>query len=259
MSPIAVIGGSGFTRLPGLQCGETENPATPFGQPSAPIQRGQLGDTELLFLSRHGVGHHIPPHLVNYRANLWALKKLGAGRVVGLAAVGGIHPAYAPRMLAVPDHLIDYTHGREQTFHEGGDSGVVHIDFTRPYCETLRVALLRHARELGIAMVDGGTLGVTQGPRLETAAEIRRLERDGCDLVGMTGMPEAALARELGLCYASLTFVVNWAAGKAEGEILIPELQANMAACVAPIERLLIALTAEGCAEAPYPTPASLA
>jgi 5'-methylthioinosine phosphorylase len=186
--------------------------------------------------------HRIPPHAVNYRANLWALKSLGAERVVGLAAVGGIHAAYGPRLLAAPDHLIDYTHGRDQTFHEGGEAEVVHIDFTRPYCEALRADLLRLARAAGIAMVDGGTHGVTQGPRLETAAEIRRMERDGCDLVGMTGMPEAALARELGLCYACLAFVVNWAAGKAEGEIAFSELEANMAACVDPVQRILTAL-----------------
>ena len=256
MSRIAVIGGSGFNQLPGLVALGEENPVTPFGQPSAPIQRGRLGDAELLFLSRHGLGHRIPPHLVNYRANLWALRQLGAERVVGLAAVGGIQAPYAPRVLAVPVHLVDYTHGREQTFHEGGDSGVVHIDFTWPYCEPLRAELLRLGRVLGIDLVDGGTLGVTQGPRLETAAEIRRLERDGCDLVGMTGMPEAALARELGLCYASLAFVVNWAAGKTDQEILFAELEANMVACVAPIQRLLTALVVQVAPVAPAASPA---
>lgn len=245
MSRIAVIGGSGFNQLPGLVALGEEEPDTPYGQPSAPIQRGRLADAELLFLSRHGLQHHIPPHRVNYRANLWALKQLGAERVVGLAAVGGIQAPYAPRVLALPTHLVDYTHGRDQTFHEGGEAGVVHIDFTWPYCEPLRAELSRLGRSLGIDLVDGGTLGVTQGPRLETAAEIRRLERDGCDLVGMTGMPEAALARELGLCYASLAFVVNWAAGKTAREIHFAELEANMAACVAPIQRLLTALVTQ--------------
>jgi 5'-methylthioinosine phosphorylase len=246
MSHIAVIGGSGFSSLPGLEPLGEVCPETPYGQPSAPIQQGRLAGGELLFLSRHGFGHRIPPHAVNYRANLWALKTLGADRVVGLAAVGGIHAAYGPGLLAAPDHLIDYTHGRDQTFHEGGEAGVVHIDFTRPYCEDLRAALLRLAREAGIAMVDGGTHGVTQGPRLETAAEIRRMERDGCDIVGMTGMPEAALARELGLCYASLAFVVNWAAGKTDGEIQFAEIEATMAACVTPIQRILAALVGAG-------------
>ena len=251
MSLIAVIGGSGFNQLPGMEALGEENPGTPFGQPSAPIQRGRLAGVEILFLSRHGLNHRFPPHLVNYRANIWALKQLGAERVVGLAAVGGIQDAYGPRVLAVPAHLVDYTHGREQTFHEGGDAGVVHIDFSLPYCEALRTDLLRLGRALGIQMVDGGTLGVTQGPRLETAAEIRRLARDGCDLVGMTGMPEAALARELGLCYACLAFVVNWAAGKVEGEIQFAELQANMGACVEPIQRLLTSLVVQG----PRPAP----
>lgn len=246
MSHIAVIGGSGFASLPGMEFLGEACPETPYGQPSAPIQQGRLAGGDFLFLSRHGLHHRIPPHAVNYRANIWALKSLGAERVVGLAAVGGIHAAYGPRLLAAPDHLIDYTHGRDQTFHEGGEAGVVHIDFTRPYCEALRADLLRLARASGIAMVDGGTHGVTQGPRLETAAEIRRMERDGCDLVGMTGMPEAALARELGLCYACLAYVVNWAAGKAEGEIAFPELEANMAACVDPIQCLLTALIGVG-------------
>ena len=178
MSRIAVIGGSGFNQLPGLVALGEENPDTPFGQPTAPIQRGRLADAELLFLSRHGLNHRIPPHRVNYRANLWALKQLGAERVVGLAAVGGIQAPYAPRVLAVPAHLVDYTHGREQTFHAGGDSGVVHIDFTWPYCEPLRAELLRLGRALGIDLVDGGTLGVTQGPRLETRAEIARLRKE---------------------------------------------------------------------------------
>jgi len=246
MSRIAIIGGSGFASFPGLEALGEETVETPFGQPSAPIRSGHLAGREVFFLARHGVDHRIPPHAVNYRANIWALKSLGVERVVGLAAVGGIHGAYAPRMLAVPDHLIDYTHGRDQTFHEGGDAGVVHIDFTRPYCESLRGELLRLAGELGINMVDGGTLGVTQGPRLETAAEIRRMERDGCDLVGMTGMPEAALARELGLCYASLAYVVNWAAGKVEAEIQFTTLQTNIAACTGPIQRLLTALVSAG-------------
>jgi len=242
MSHIAVIGGSGFASLPGMEpLGET-CPETPYGQISAPVQRGRLAGGDFLFLSRHGLHHRIPPHAVNYRANIWALKSLGAERVVGLAAVGGIHAHYGPRSLAIPDHLIDYTHGRDQTFFEGGEAGVVHIDFTQPYCEALRTDLLGLAKESGIPLVDGGTYGVTQGPRLETAAEIRRMERDGCNFVGMTGMPEAALARELGLCYACLAFVVNWAAGKAEGEIVFSELEANMAACVEPIQGVLAAL-----------------
>jgi 5'-methylthioadenosine phosphorylase/5'-methylthioinosine phosphorylase len=244
MGRIAVIGGSGFTALRGLVAARDEWPETPFGPPSGPVTRGVLGGSELLFLPRHGRGHSVPPHLVNYRANVWALKACGADRVVGLAAVGGIGAVYGPRVLAAPDQIVDYTYGRAQTFHEGDESGVVHIDFTRPYCEALRRDLLSAARAAGVAVVDGGTYAVTQGPRLETAAEVRRLERDGCDLVGMTGMPEAALARELGLCYACCAFVVNWAAGKAEGEIRMADIEANIAACAGDLERLLTALSA---------------
>lgn len=259
MSRIAVIGGSGFAELPGLEPLGEENPETPYGSPSAPILHGRLGGGDLFFLRRHGLNHRLPPHAINYRANIWALRHLGVERVVGLAAVGGIHAAYGPRVLAVPDHLIDYTHGRDQTFHEGEGAAVVHIDFTWPYCAALRADLVRLAGDQGIALVDGGTLGVTQGPRLETAAEIRRMERDGCDLVGMTGMPEAALARELGLRYACLAFVVNWAAGKVEGEIQFPELEANMAACVAPVQRLLSALVVTATPPAPYRPTAGMA
>lgn len=239
MSRLAVIGGSGFTSLPGLEVLGREQPATPYGPPSAPVVRGFLGGHEVLFLARHGSDHSVPPHRIGYRANLWALKECGAERVLGLGAVGGIGRAYGPRVLAVPDQIIDYTYGRAQSFHDGDDGQVVHIDFTRPYCEALRRSLLGAAAAAGLALVDGGTYAATQGPRLETAAEVRRLERDGCDLVGMTGMPEAALARELGLCYACLAFVVNWAAGKAPGEIQMEEILANIAACSTSIGELL--------------------
>ncbi len=247
MSRLAVIGGSGFATMPGLEVLDHQQPDTPYGPPSAPVIRGLLGGTELWFLPRHGTGHGIPPHRVDYRANLRALKDCGVERVVGLGAVGGIGGAYGPRVLAVPDQIIDYTYGRAQSFYDGDQNEVLHIDFTRPYCEDLRQALLRAARDCELDVEDGGTYGATQGPRLETAAEIRRLERDGCDLVGMTGMPEAALARELGLCYACFAFVVNWAAGKASGEIRMEEIEANVAACGARIERVLATLVRAQC------------
>lgn len=242
MSKLAIIGGSGFAAMPGLQVLDREQPDTPYGPPSAPVIRGLLGGAEILFLPRHGSGHSLPPHRIEYRANLWALDACGARWVVGLGAVGGIGGSYGPRVLAVPDQIIDYTYGRAHSFHDGDGGEVVHIDFTRPYCEDLRQSLLGAARDAEFAVVDGGTLGVTQGPRLETAAEVVRLERDGCDLVGMTGMPEAALAKELGLCYASLAFVVNWAAGKATDEIRMEEIEANITACSAEIGRILVAL-----------------
>lgn len=241
---LAVIGGSGFAAMPGLVEQGREQPETPYGPPQAPVVRGTLGDGEILFLPRHGSDHRIPPHRIDYRANLWALKTCGAQRVVGLAAVGGIGAAYGPGVLAVPDQIVDYTYGRGHSFHDGDGGPVVHIDFTRPYCEELRRDLLVAAAGAHLALVDGGTYGVTQGPRLETAAEVLRLERDGCDLVGMTGMPEAALARELGLCYACCAFVVNWAAGKASGEIRMEAIQANIRSSAAQVERLLATLVA---------------
>jgi 5'-methylthioadenosine phosphorylase/5'-methylthioinosine phosphorylase len=244
MGRLAIIGGSGFAALAGAPVPAGPGLETPYGQTSAAIAEGMLGGRDLLFLPRHGVGHSIPPHAINYRANLWALKEAGVSHIVALAAVGGIGAAYGPRVLAVPDQLIDYTYGRAQTFFRGGDAGVVHIDFTHPYCRSLRQALMQAGRAVGLDPVDGGTYAAVQGPRLETAAEVVRLERDGCHLVGMTGMPEAALARELGICYACAAFVVNWAAGKTQAEILMTEIEANIAACSDRIRALLTALAA---------------
>jgi 5'-methylthioadenosine phosphorylase/5'-methylthioinosine phosphorylase len=239
MSRIAVIGGSGFSALAGTHAPEGTGVATPYGLTSAPIVTAFLAGREVLFLPRHGPRHQIAPHRINYRANVWAIKDAGARYLLALAAVGGIGPAYGPGVLAVPDQIIDYTYEREHSFYGGDDGEVVHTDFTYPYCEELRQALLRAGRIAGLDPVDGGTYGATQGPRLETAAEVIRLERDGCDLVGMTGMPEAALSRELGLCYACCAFVVNWAAGKAEGEIRMEEIEANLAQCNAGVGRWL--------------------
>ena len=244
MSPLAIIGGSGFSALAGAQAPEDAGLATPFGVTSAPIARGTLAGRDVLFLPRHGAGHVLPPHKINYRANIWALKQAGAQHLVALAAVGGIGAAYGPGVLAVPDQLIDYTHGRDQTYHDGAEGAVVHVDFTRPYCQGLRLALLDAAGRAGLDALDGGTYAATQGPRLESAAEIVRLERDGCHLVGMTGMPEAALARELGLCYACCAFVVNWAAGKGDGEIHMAEIEDNLARSRVLIGRWLETLAA---------------
>jgi 5'-methylthioadenosine phosphorylase/5'-methylthioinosine phosphorylase len=250
MGRLAVIGGSGFAALAGAPVPAGPGLDTPYGQTSAAIAEGMLGGREVLFLPRHGVGHSIPPHAINYRANLWALKEAGVSHIVALAAVGGIGAAYGPRVLAVPDQLIDYTYGRAQTFFHGGDAGVVHIDFTHPYCRSLRQALMQAGRAVGLDPVDGGTYAAVQGPRLETAAEVVRLERDGCHLVGMTGMPEAALARELGICYACAAFVVNWAAGKTQAEILTTEIEANLDLCRADVGRWIEALVAQFDADA---------
>lgn len=243
MGLLAIIGGSGFTSLPSLTVLESKSVETPYGATSAPVTRGRLAEREVLFLPRHGPSHHLPPHRINYRANLWALRDSGAERVIGLAAVGGITPLFGPGVLSVPDHIIDYTHGREHTIHDGVTGGVDHIDLTEPYCESLRRSLIEACARAGETVVPHGTYGATQGPRLETAAEIRRHERDGCDMVGMTGMPEASLARELGLCYASLAFVVNWAAGKSGNVITMKEIEENLALCVERVLTVLEAVT----------------
>lgn len=244
MGRLAVIGGSGFSALAGVEQAAQSGADTPYGAASAAVAQGSLAGRDILFLPRHGPGHRLPPHRINYRANLWALREAGASRVVALGAVGGITPPFAPCVLAVPDQLIDYTHGRCQTYYDGDGAEVVHIDFTEPYCAALRDDLLRAGERAGVPLVANGVYAATQGPRLETAAEVRRLERDGCDLIGMTGMPEAALARELDLCYATLAFVVNWAAGKAEGEIQMSEIEGNLRQCTAGVEQVLAALAA---------------
>lgn len=211
---IGVIGGTGLTELEGLQILEYQEVDTPFGAPSSPITWGSLHGCRLAFISRHGNPHRIPPHEVNYRANIWALKHAGITRIIGVNAVGGIHSAMGPAHVVIPDQLIDYTWGRSSTFYEGDLKQVTHIDFSFPYDKHLRKVLCDVAEKVGAPYSDFGVYGATQGPRLETAAEIKRLERDGCDIVGMTGMPEAVLAAELELPYACLSLVVNWAAGK---------------------------------------------
>src|SRR5215210_1644801 len=194
---LAIIGGSGFTQLANLEVVRREVVRTPYGDPSGAITLGTIRGQPVAFLARHGYGHTIPPHKVNYRANMWALAQHEVEYIVSVASVGGIHPDLKPGTLAVPDQIIDYTYGREFTYFDGGDRSVVHIDFTRPYCEALRQRLLQAASAAGEVLHEGGTYAATQGPRLESAAEIDRMDRDGATMVGMTGMPEAALAREL--------------------------------------------------------------
>jgi 5'-methylthioinosine phosphorylase len=247
---LAVIGGTGVYALAELADVETLLPTTRYGAPSGPIRIGTLAGRRVAFLARHGEGHGVPPHRINYRANLAALQQAGATRVLALNTVGGITPAYGPRVLGCPDQLIDYTWGRISTLCEGDvDDGseVLHVDFGDPYTPSLRAQLLSAARRAGVALVDGGCYGATQGPRLETRAEIARMRRDGCDLVGMTGMPEAGLARELGLEYASLAIVANWAAGAGpdpDEAITLDEVLANVAAASAGVSRLMAALLA---------------
>jgi 5'-methylthioinosine phosphorylase len=204
---------------------------------------GKLGKCRVAFLARHGESHTIPPHRVNYRANVWALHHLGARRVIGVNAVGGIRDDMGPRVLAIPDQIIDYTSERLTSFCDVAGAEVKHIDFSEPYSKTLRRDLLAAAARVGVDVVDGGCYGATQGPRLETRAEIARMRRDGCDLVGMTGMPEAALARELDTEYGCIALVANWAAGCGdEVEISLPEIFANLEAVTAQVPRIVTAL-----------------
>ncbi len=210
-----ILGGSGLNQLDVLTDVHRQVGRTPYGDPSAPMTLGRMGDQGVVFLPRHGLKHVIPPHRVNYRANLWALKQLGVKQVIGVGAVGGILPDLKPRQIVIPDQIIDYTYGREHTYFDGESGEVFHIEFTKPYNESLRQTLLKAAKKAGVAVHDSGVYAATQGPRLETAAEIDRIERDGGTIVGMTGMPEAALAAELNLPYAALSLVVNEAAGRA--------------------------------------------
>lgn len=240
MTTLAIIGGSGLTNLKNLQIARREVVRTPYGEPSAPMVYGSLGGADVLFLPRHGPGHTIPPHEINYRANIWAIRQAGVSTVIAVNAVGGISADYlAPGTLVIPDQIIDYTYGREHTFFGSDLRKVTHVDFTNPYCEKLRALLIRAAGEAGLSVLTRATYAATQGPRFESAAEIRRLERDGCDIVGMTGMPEAGLARELELCYASIAMVVNPAAGKSAGPIDIREVEKNLESGMAKVRLLL--------------------
>ncbi len=241
---LAIIGGSGLTAMETLEITRREVIHTPYGEPSAPITFGMLDGMEVAFLPRHGTGHTIPPHQINYRANMWAVKQIGVNRVLGIAAVGGINAAMAPGYIVIPDQIIDYTWGRGHTFFEDELNHVTHIDFTEPYCEELRQALLEAGIRSQQEVISGGTYGATQGPRLETAMEINKLERDGCDLVGMTGMPEAALARELELCYASCSVVANWAAGRGNGgAITMEDIEHSLLTGMERVRQLVLALS----------------
>ena len=213
---LAIIGGSGLTQLSNLAIVRREVVRTPYGEPSGALTYGSLCEEPVVFLARHGYGHTIPPHLVNYRANIWALKQADVSGIISVASVGSIRADLAPGTLVVPDQIIDYTWDRKSTFFEGGETPVKHVDFTHPYDPSLRQRLLLATAAVGELAVDGGVYAATQGPRLETAAEINRFERDGADVVGMTGMPEAVLARELELPYAALNVVVNYGAGRAD-------------------------------------------
>lgn len=213
---LAIIGGTGLTALSGLNISKRKIERTPYGEPSQPLIFGEIAGKEVVFLARHGGGHTIPPHAVNYRANIWALKDVGVTDILAIATVGAVDEQIDVAQIVLPDQIIDYTHGRNNTYYDGIEMPVKHIDFTHPYSAKLRAACLEAASAVNEPMIDGGVYACVQGPRLETAAEIKRIANDGGTLVGMTGMPEAVLARELGLEYAAICPVANHAAGKGD-------------------------------------------
>jgi len=243
---IAIIGGSGLTQLANLEITARQIVRTPYGEPSGPIIFGRIGKCDVAFLARHGPAHTLAPHEINYRANLWALYSKGIKRVIAVCTVGAISPTLTAGSIAVPDQLIDYTWGRRSTYFEGAEQAVTHIDFTCPYDESTRRMAIDAAGLAGVAVVEGGVYGATQGPRLETKAEIDRMDRDGATMVGMTGMPEAALARELDLQYAVLAVVVNAAAGRGESAqgIVVEDIARSIDAQMAKV-RLIVAKAVE--------------
>ena len=242
MATLAIIGGTGLTSLEDLQITEQRSVTTPFGQPSSDLLLGEFHGELVIFLPRHGSKHTVPPHRINYRANIWALHQAGIKHIIAIAAVGGIRTDMAPGVLAVPDQIIDYTYGREQSFYSDDFSADKHIDFSYPYDETLRQSVLQAGKKQQIDIVDGGTYGATQGPRLETVAEIKRMTQDGCAMVGMTGMPEACLARELGINYATCAVMVNWAAGLTEGVITMAQIEQTLAGSMLQVKQVLAEL-----------------
>ena len=238
---LGIIGGTGLTQLSNLEVTRRQVVRTPYGDPSGALTFGKLNRRDVVFIARHGYGHTIAPHEVNYRANIWALNAAGVERVVSVASVGGIRADLPPGTLAIPHQLLDYTWGRKHTFFEGPDQPVTHVDFTHPYCEELRDRLRKAAAAAGQAIVNGGVYAATQGPRLESAAEIDRFERDGADMVGMTGMPEAALAREIDVSYAVVAVVVNHAAGRGDSSeaIHLEQINAVLQASIVKVRTLL--------------------
>ena len=239
---LGVIGGSGLTQLETLEITHRQVVRTPYGEPSGALIFGHINQKEMVFIARHGYGHTIPPHMVNYRANMWALYEQGVRDVVSIATVGGIQASLTPGALVVPDQIIDYTWGRKCTYvDEISDKPVNHIDFTEPYTSELRVLCMEALSEVGETFVDGGVYATTQGPRLETAAEVNRLERDGATIVGMTAMPEAALAREMGINYAAICVVANHAAGRASSKhgIRYQDVDAVLADAMTRVRKVL--------------------
>ena len=215
---LAIIGGRGLTQLANLKITHRQVMRTPFGEPSCAFLFGILNQHEVVFLARHGYGYTIPPHLVNYRANLWALREQGVIDVVSVATVGGIREDLTPGKLVLPDQIIDYTHGRDSTYFDSRNMSYSNIDFSHPYSQSMRNRILRSAALVDQFCLDGGVYAATQGPRLDSIAEVNRFESDGAHMVGMTGMPETALAMELEMNYATIAVVANYAAGRGDNQ-----------------------------------------
>ncbi|MFT6906612.1 MAG: 5'-methylthioinosine phosphorylase [Oleiphilaceae bacterium] len=237
---IGIMGGTGLSQLDGFDIQEQKWCETPFGEPSSILSFGDFKGQKVVFLARHGVPHKVAPHLINYRANLSAFKQEGVTQVIAVNAVGGIHSEMGPTSIAVPDQIIDYTYGRAATIYDGCHvESVDHIDFSIPYTESVRELLIKASKLANVDLLESATYGATQGPRLETSAEIKRMQRDGCDIVGMTGMPEASLARELGLDYACLALSVNWAAGITDQVITMKEIKEAIHGGMNKVHRIL--------------------
>lgn len=240
---LGIIGGTGISKLSELKNINKTVTHTPFGEPSSALTFGTLHGVDVVFMARHGYGHTIPPHRVNYRANIWALHQAGVDGLLAIAAVGAINESMRPGNLVCPDQLIDYTWGRSTTYFDEDLASVTHIDFTEPYSSVTRGILLKAAEGCDFELIPHGVYGCKQGPRLETAAEIQRMKGDGCDMVGMTGMPEAALARELNLEYACCAVVANWAAGLGDGAITMQEIEKHVKSGMDKVDRLLHCVT----------------
>jgi 5'-methylthioadenosine phosphorylase len=238
MAKIGVIAGSGLYEIPGLIINKHKTISTPFGKPSDKYIFGEFGNTEVIFLPRHGSRHNLPPHMINYRANIWGFKKLGVERILSISAVGGIKKGLKPGNIVVLNQLIDMTKTRKQTFYDG-ETGVIHIDFTEPYCAETRRLMLHAGRRSRVPLIDKGTYLAVDGPRLETASEIKAFRMLGGDVVGMTGIPEAPLARELEICYAGISVVANFAAGMSRRKLTTTEVMDAMRTSTEKLKRLL--------------------
>ncbi|MBI5025915.1 MAG: S-methyl-5'-thioadenosine phosphorylase [Nitrospirae bacterium] len=237
MPEIGLIAGSGIYEIPGLVIKKKKRIVTPFGKPSDDYRIVEINDVEIAFLPRHGSAHNIPPHRVNYRANIWGLKELGVKRIISVSAVGGISKEMKPGGIVIPDQVIDMTGGRNSTFYDGPE--VVHIDFTEPYCPEIRKALIKAGKKTGIVLIKGGAYICTNGPRLESKAEIMAYKIMGADVVGMTAMPEASLARELEICFAGVSVVTNYAAGISRTKLTTTEVLKTMKSSTAKINMVL--------------------